>query len=573
MTADSPNTPSWHAAGFTTRDRLSHLAGSVNDTARLIRVNLSLTLLVGLYLALTLLSTTDENLLRNAVVTLPQFETGISLKLSYIFAPMIFLYLHLQTLFLLPVLRRKLNSFEEALDVAFSSTDLSQKTECCNWLSASMFVQRFQYTGKLASIANVLTWLAMAGIPLSLLFLIDVSFMRFQSAAVSTIHHVCFSVDLMGVWYFGRLIDPHAVAIPWRDFRSILRNLVAAARRTTLDLGNLWKSCKQLGRAACAIVVTCVLWIYAWPPVYEYKFHDATSTVEREWYKDTLDFNLFDDLLCDFFPWRGFCRNIHIRDRTLLRTASAVEGISLLDKQNEKDVEILRRQHGINLIGRSLRFANFENSYFPLAQLAGADFSGASLESAVANGTDFTRATLNGVNLSNAKLNGAKFLWAEMYHTDLRWAELRGANLARAEANGASMQHSDLQGANLVWTQLNATNVYRADFSEADIILTDLNGAWVNEAILHQAKLNDVSFVGSRGTPVLNDETVLKDIKWKIEDLRAYSCKAGEDKIDCYVRGFPVEVREPTGLHMTLQELLRKYDKRNGKKPEWISTP
>ena len=44
--------------------RLRSLADSINDTARMARNSLSLLLIVALYLFLTLISSTDENLLR-----------------------------------------------------------------------------------------------------------------------------------------------------------------------------------------------------------------------------------------------------------------------------------------------------------------------------------------------------------------------------------------------------------------------------------------------------------------------------------------------------------------------------
>ena len=53
------------------RARLHRLADSINDTARMTRTSLSLMLLVALYLGLTLVASTDENLLLNGQVTPP----------------------------------------------------------------------------------------------------------------------------------------------------------------------------------------------------------------------------------------------------------------------------------------------------------------------------------------------------------------------------------------------------------------------------------------------------------------------------------------------------------------------
>lgn len=62
--------------------RLRSLADSVNDTARMARNSLSLLLIVALYLGLTLVASTDENLLRNGQVVLPQVGVGLSIVQS-----------------------------------------------------------------------------------------------------------------------------------------------------------------------------------------------------------------------------------------------------------------------------------------------------------------------------------------------------------------------------------------------------------------------------------------------------------------------------------------------------------
>lgn len=137
------------------QDRLAELADSINETGRMARANVSLTLIGALYLALTLLSAKDENLLRNAVVTLPQLETGISLKQSYLFAPVVFLYLHAQTLFFLSVLARKVRTYERAL-ARLPGADGPVRAEYRDWLSAVSLVQGLQGTGSSAAVARIL---------------------------------------------------------------------------------------------------------------------------------------------------------------------------------------------------------------------------------------------------------------------------------------------------------------------------------------------------------------------------------------------------------------------------------
>ena len=105
--------------------RLRALADSINDTARMARNTLTAALVVALYLGVTLLSSTDLNLFLNGQVVLPQVGTGVSVVQSYIFAPPVFVFLHVQALFMLGVLARKVRAYNKALiEEAVSYTHL-----------------------------------------------------------------------------------------------------------------------------------------------------------------------------------------------------------------------------------------------------------------------------------------------------------------------------------------------------------------------------------------------------------------------------------------------------------------
>ena len=189
------------------RERLRVLADSINETARMARATNSLFLFVALYLALTLLTATDENLLRNGQVVLPQVGVGISVVQSYVLVPLVFLYLHGQALVLLTVLARKVRTFEAVLRDEFPDTVLdvrAKRKECRDWLSAFALVQVFQGDSGLSTMSRMLTWLATEAIPLALLFAIDLSFVRYQSDEITLMHHVVFFVDLLLVVWFNQ---------------------------------------------------------------------------------------------------------------------------------------------------------------------------------------------------------------------------------------------------------------------------------------------------------------------------------------------------------------------------------
>jgi pentapeptide repeat protein len=90
----------------------------------------------------------------------------------------------------------------------------------------------------------------------------------------------------------------------------------------------------------------------------------------------------------------------------------------------------------------------------PGCSLAGADFSGRTLDrinfaNADLSGANFTGATLRGVMLSGANLTGANFMGARIEPGGERSTSLVGANLSNANFTGATLSAADLQYANI----------------------------------------------------------------------------------------------------------------------------
>ena len=209
--------------------RLRSLADSINDTARTARNSLSLFLIVALYLFLTLISSTDENLLRNSLVELPQVGAGVSLEKSCIFAPPIFLYLHAQLLFLLSVLAQKVRTFELALKEEFpgAARPNKQREECRDWLSAFAFVQLFRPSSGGLHASNIIVWLGIEAIPVVLLFVLDLSFVRYQFTLITLEHHIIFIIDIAFLaWLNWRVFGGGLWAL-WKNLISFFRTWCA----------------------------------------------------------------------------------------------------------------------------------------------------------------------------------------------------------------------------------------------------------------------------------------------------------------------------------------------------------
>lgn len=439
------------------RARLHRLADSINDTARMARTSLSLVLLVALYLGLTLVASTDENLLLNGQVTLPQAGVGISVVQSYIFAPPIFFYLHIQLLFLLSVLARKVRTFEAALKEEFPDAFLpilqnkveAKREECWEWLSAFAFVQLFRRTPGMPRVlklgARTLARFGIEAVPLALLFVIDISFVRYQSAGITWSHHCIFILDLVSIVIFNRLVflgrdriwgsASVSVAVPGKAgvppaFGMGQRPAISGRTSRLMPYRTWWilvRSAKVMPawlwisvRGTVAMGMVFLLIYAARPP----QFHPQEVENDREriwgergkmvkdnqrsiWRERCRKFrqaiwnnraNPLDAGPCD---WWGFgCRYLDVSNKWLLGAQPEDLPEDLVGPIPDDIIpdafgDIRRfRLDSPDLARRKLRFARFGSVYL--------------------QGVDFQQAELQGANLQGAELEGANFQGAAL---------------------------------------------------------------------------------------------------------------------------------------------------------------
>ena len=525
------------------RARLHHLADSINDTARMARTSLSLVLLVALYLGLTLVASTDENLLLNGQVTLPQAGVGISVEQSYIFAPPIFFYLHIQLLFLLSVLARKIHTFETALKEEFpdalpahaQNKTEAERGECWEWLSAFAFVQLFRQTPGMPRVlklgAGTLAWFGIETVPLALLFVIDISFVRYQSAGISWSHHCIFILDLVSIGIFNWFVLPGQDRRQWKNSHrsSILRFDWWISGRSTVILGWLWISV----RGTVAVGMVFLLISAAHPP----QFDPRRIEKDRRSIWGERDRNFWQAIWSDrenpldagsCYWWRLGCRYLDVRNKWLLGAQPEDLVGSISDGITPKTVGDIRRFHlgSPDLARRRLRFARFGSVYLQSvdlreAELQGADLGGAQLQEADLGGAqlqeaDLWEAQLQGADLRGVQLQGADLGLAKLQGTYLWEAQLQGADLQGAQLQGAYLWKAQLQGTNLWEAQLQGAHLWEAQLRGADLTRAELQGSWGEPASWYLAWMPYVSvdFPGSSEQyleELLSDE--IKDIK------------------------------------------------------------
>ena len=476
--------------------RLQSLADSVNDTARMARNSLSLLLIVALYISWLLTSSTDENLLRNSQVVLPQVGVGISVAQNYIFAPPIFLYLHVQLLFLLTVLARKVRTFEVALKEEFPNAATpnrqkrveAEREECWDWLSAFAFVQLFRLRSSIPHVSKVLAWTGIEAVPLVLLFILDLSFVRYQSNEITWSHHIIFVADLAFLKWFN-----------WRVFRGRFRTLWTYLIRypqTLREIGatilrrseNSAHGCslraerqswEMLGRFVAAVwgvvvfgmalLLLCAAHLPSFDPKTSEKDRWKLWGEDKGFWKAVWDGgNPLDAGPCE--RWRLACRYLDVsNERPVEVQAQDVSGPKS-DKASDKSFA------NIDLAGRKLRFENFQYAQLQGADLRDAQLQGAFLVGARLQGANLVIVQLQSADLWEVQLQGARLVGAQLQGADLLNARLQGADLTGARLQGANLADARLQGATLWGAQLQCADLREVRLQGADLWNAQLQG-------------------------------------------------------------------------------------------------
>ena len=519
------------------------LVESINDTARMARTMLSLLLVAALVVVLILSFSNDENLFRDVSVELPQVGIGISIEKSYIVAPLIFLYLHIQVLYLLNVLARRMRAFmrEPAHQEHFDR------------LSAFVFIQLYR-DQHLLLFPWLLFWSGVVVIPLALLFAMDLSFVRYQSG-ITFGHHIIFIIDLVFVMWSVWAVWPSC----GESRRPLRRTTFRAARRvirrmlirnissnmivmsvaavfvisillfllyffvdTTMEYPDLifggfliflvvvliFVKKTRLGRVACdefrrsrvvngviisTAVISVFMTLFLFHSVKPPRFDTETIYRDREciWRddgkkddikeEDASCSNYIDRFLC---KWLGICRYLNLRYKWLTSIQTVDLAGLVTDELGDRRTEYsLRSVNNLHVADRNFRFADFRN-----AALHGADFRKAKLE-----GADFTL----------AELHSAKFPEAQLRNTTFRRSESRDAVFIGSKSQSVDFEHAALQGASFHHTQLQGSNFKDAKLTGAFFVGAGLQGVNFKDARLQaadfeRAKLQGANFEGAK---------------------------------------------------------------------------
>lgn len=485
------------------------LLGAVTDAARTVSTRFVTFLSVGVYVAVTIASTTDEMLVKGSLVKLPLLNTEIPISGwfgFYTVAPWLIVILHLDLLLQLSMLGIKLTRFND------ESAPLSeeQRRRLRDRMPNYYYVQ-FLAGEAPSRFLHLLSGLVICGsmilLPLLLLCSIQLRFLALHDAAVTWSHRLAVIADVLVV-----------LAFLWRPLTA------RDAQRPQRDDSTRGRLRRLLSLQILVLVVCTGVLVF--------------SVVA----------NIPDEKGAQG-PWFDM-RNLNLRERVLTKDALSPQAINALsDGDVERREQELAKVSRLSFLqGRDLRFANFFNAVLPRldlrsrreggeliatrlqgadlrfaqmqqvllddadlqgALMRGAQLQGGSLPRAGLQGVDLTQAQLQEANLVGAQLNGAVLREALMQGADLSTAVLHGTNLTAAHLQGANLRKAQLQGADLTGAALQGADLSEAQLEGATLRAADLKGALLQGATIGNADLTDADLAltgmsrnGAAGTAV-----------------------------------------------------------------------
>lgn len=529
-------------------ERANQLREALNGSAGLVR-NLFLTfLLLGTYIAVTIGSTSDEQLLRISPVTLPILDVDLPIVAFYAVVPWLLVLFHFNLLLQLYLLARQLHLFNAAVAaIPDEGERTTQRVRLFPFPLVHMLagVSDARVTRLLFSL---IVWVTIVWLPLALIVSAQVRFLPYHDPTLIGWSRLAVLLDVGLLWTFWPLIESPsmqpaaswwgcAIRAPKRWF-SHLNALYGRLRQAEVQgtNGSLWDS---RARGSATLLFTSVLAL---------GFSFVVAVVPGEpiegWVATVLPVpgsdrepgrgppgNLLTHWVFDG-PRAPLHRNLELAEHILLAEAVGPELLrDLIGADEDQRSAVLARVSGIDLSGRDLRHANLHRAILPRADLRGANLDGADLRRAdlsladlrpleieasdscvdtaqlrtlkeksdirtaggqyVADAPTVCVTTLQrGARLNEARLSKASLNFALLEGADFREAKLDEAKLPGADLTRARLEKASMQGAKLQSADLTEANLTRTTLDRASLRRVKMSGAILKQTSLRGAKVS-----------------------------------------------------------------------------------
>ena len=182
------------------REEVERLRASTDEAAKNARNIFLVFLLVGLYVAIFIGSTTDEQLLRGAGVVLPLLDVALPIAGVYAIVPPIFVVLHYNLLQQLYLLSRKLHRLDQAIEGLDSGAERDEARDLVYPFAFCHMIVGHHHGLIVRALIYNMMWLTVAALPIALLLWAQMAFLPYHGNGITWISHRGAVVldDLMG---------------------------------------------------------------------------------------------------------------------------------------------------------------------------------------------------------------------------------------------------------------------------------------------------------------------------------------------------------------------------------------
>jgi len=503
---------------------------SADDAARQVR-NIFITFLcVGIYIAIAIGSTTDEQLLRVTPVKLPIFDVGIPINWFYALVPWLLLFLHFNLLLQLYLLANKLHNWNTII-ASLDDEDHKQEQRTCLYPFAfSHMLIQTPHRRSMRCLFSLVVWSTIILFTPMLLIWAQFTFLPFHNSFITGNQIVVVLLDLVMLGFLW----PEIVA-PREGEKKEASSEIKESDRKTRGWIWVWSKAKEI----CANFLSTL----------------STRPISMKVFYAILILFALSSFMELFFMW-PFHKNLILSDKVLVEEELTPETLSVLMAEDREDEDKLREREigltnelansseetkqsvekepvmswektrksvekvvGIRLTRRDLRGADFRRVIMPNADLRGGNLARVDLRQSKLINADLRpfpiKKTRNCIDayqeIDPNRQRQENQLSMENKPSTIEIDEnekicctsLRGANLEKIDLSGAKLWQGMLSGANLSLALLRETDFYRAELQKANFFASvstrvKFAEADLEEAIFDTARLQFADFYGAK---------------------------------------------------------------------------
>jgi uncharacterized protein YjbI with pentapeptide repeats len=460
------------------------------------------------YLAISMCSTDDQQLLENGNLNFPIQNSGISCRWFYLLAPFVIVFFHLYLFLQEYFLAEKLAAWGHACSAAALSSIYPSLSVACALGGKANRIVRF--------LGRAVFVMVYVFLPLGLLLILKMRFLRYHDLKITWVQGAVLIADLLLVLFFlgftgiGQAQGRQGRGPKVRIVSIVLLLAMTAAVAVFNHRVEFHGDCaNDLDGPAPRERIAWLLHRFARSYLdlngkslkgLDLTRRDLRCADFRRTTLESVDFK-GDQLSGARFDWATL-KQVNFSPRLL--TAQQIEPV----RDDEESAD------SIDLFARDIT-----------------DLSRSNFDHATADDADFSFANLQWANLQHALFRGARFTRANLERADLSWATGPGSKFAFATLNGVNLLGADLQlssfrGAHLLGGHMVDAALDGADFAGAELAGGDFRMAslravikpYFHQVVLRGAKLGGIDVcakrrAGEQDVPA-PDLVDLRDVDW-----------------------------------------------------------